>query len=159
MEAALADIDEADEDAENFPTIRPGQVDPSWLEPRCVARAALYGTYCRVTASESIAELYPVFIATTLGEGHDDFDAALLKDSGARKITRAVAAHLYLQPGIDGVEFTSRHGDEVRMWAVFEQPHDPPISGHLTKLGEFSLEPDHPELLEAFRLLGLEWAE
>lgn len=159
MEAALDDIDEAAEDAEEFPTLRPGQVHQGWLEPRCIAKAALYGSYCRVSASESIAELYPVFIAATLKEGHDDFDAALLKNAGARKITRAVAAHLYLQPGIDGVEFTSRHGDEARMWAVFEQPHDPAISGHLTKLAEFSLEPDDPDLLEAFRLLGLEWTE
>lgn len=45
------------------------------------------------------------------------------------------------------------------MWAVFEQPHDSAISGHLTKLGQFSLEADHPELLEAFRLLGLEWID
>lgn len=103
MEAALEEIHEDEEDAKQFPTLRPGQVHLSWLEPRCVATAVLYGNYCRVTAAGS--------------------------------------------------------SDEARMWAVFEQPHDPVISGHLTKLNEYSLETDNPDLLEAFRLLGLEWAE
>ena len=159
MAAALEEIHEDEEDAKQFPTLRPGQVHKSWLEPRCVATAVLYGNYCRVTAAGSVAQLYPMFIAATLKDGHDDFDAALLKSAGARKITRAVAAYLYLQPDIDGVEFASRHGDEARMWAVFEQPHDPAISGHLTRLNDYSLQTDNPDLLEAFRLLGLEWVE
>lgn len=159
MAAALDEIEEDEEDADQFPTIRPGYVDRGWLAPRSAATAVLYGQYCRVTAAESIAELYPVFIAATLRAGHEDFDAALLKDGGARKITRAVAAHLYVQPDVDGVEFASRHGDEATMWAVFEQPHDTAVSGHLTKTGENSIEEDDPALVEVFRLLGLEWAD
>jgi hypothetical protein len=159
MASALDEIEEDDVDALEFPTIEPGSIDRDWLKPRCVAKAALYGEYCRVTASKSIAALYPLFIAATLSGGHDDFDAGLLKNGGARTITRAVAAHLYIQPNVDGVEFSSRHGDEAKLWAIFEQPHDSAISGHLTKLGDFSLEEETPELVEAFELFGLKWAD
>lgn len=159
MQAALDEIEEDEEDAQQFPTMKPGSVARDWLKPRCAARARLYGTYCQVTAAESIAELYPLFIAATLKAGHDDFDAALLKNGAARKITRAVAAHLYIQPNVNGIEFTSRHGDETKMWAVFEQPHDSNTSGNLTKLGDLTLEEDNADLVEAFRLLGLKWAD
>lgn len=159
MATALEEIEEDEKDAEQFPTIRPGSVDRGWLAPRSAATAVLYGQYCRVTAAESVSTLYPLFIAATLGAGHGDFDAALLKNGEARKITRAVAAYLYVQPDVDGVEFASRHGDEARMWAVFEQPHDSPVSTNITKTGDSPIEEDDPALLDAFRLLGLEWAD
>lgn len=158
LAAAMSEIVEDPEDAEEFPTLEPGTVDRAWLEPRCAASAVLYGQYCQVTASETISELYPIFIAATLREGHDDFDASVLKNGGARSITRAVAAHLYLVPGVDGVEFSSRHGDEARMWAVFEQPQDSPVSNLITRLEVLSLDADSPEIIRAFGLLGLTWA-
>ncbi|MCZ2403460.1 RES family NAD+ phosphorylase [Paenarthrobacter sp. Z7-10] len=158
MVAALGEIEEDPEDAREFPTLEPGTVDRAWLGPRCAANVVLYGKYCRVTATETISALYPLFIAATLKDGHDDFDASVLKSGGARTITRAVAAHLYLVPHVNGVEFNSRHGDEAKMWSVFEQPQDSPVSGQITKLGQSHLEEDTPELVRAFELLGLTWA-
>ena len=86
----------------------------------------------------------------------------MLKDSSpaGRSITQAVSAHLYLEDGVDGIEFASRHGDNECLWCVFEQPHeDPRMSPRLMETGSLSLTEDTAELVEAFDLLGLQWRE
>lgn len=128
------------------------------LGPRCAASAILSGRYCRVTAADIVAALYPEFSGDALDAGYDDFDAGLLKNGDARAITQAVSAHLYLQEGGDGIQFGSRHGDELNLWCLYEQPQDSRISSHLLKLDESDLSPDTPELQQALEMLGLRWA-
>ncbi|GAA1681275.1 hypothetical protein GCM10010977_32380 [Citricoccus zhacaiensis] len=156
----LDDIEEDAEDAQEYPTAVPGHLDPAWLEPRMGAQAVLYGSYCNITASGSIAALRPVFISEAIKAGHNDFDAALLKSAstGARKITQAVSSYLYNEPGVDGIQFVSRHGDELMLWCVYEQPHEGRVSKHLTSLNQFKLTETTPELLQALELFGLKWA-
>jgi hypothetical protein len=158
LAATLAEIDEDPKDAQQYPTADPGALDPAWLGPRCAASAVLSGRYCRVTAADTVAALYPKFIGDALDAGYDDFDAALLKNSGARTITQAVSAHLYVQESVDGIQFGSRHGDELNLWCVYEQPHDSRISSHLLSLTEVALTLDTPELQQALEMLGLRWA-
>lgn len=155
----LADIAEDDEDTALHPSLVPGTVPLQWLDPRTAATARLSGTFCAVTAAESVAALYPQFIGTALGMGLSDFDAAALKDAKPRALTQAVASHIYATGAFHGVQFASRHGDDMKLWALFEQPGDPPISPHLSLIVHEELHPDNPDVLEAFRLLGLEWAE
>lgn len=162
MAKELGDIKEEPEDAQNYPTANPGEVDRDWLKTRCAAEATLSGNYCAVTATETVAALYKDFIGLALESGHEDFDVALLKNAGpeGRKITRAVSAYLYLQDGVDGVEFTSRHGDEERMWCIYERPQEQTrVSQHLMDLGPRHLAEDTPELVEVFQLLGLRWKD
>ncbi|PLC10705.1 hypothetical protein AUQ48_16750 [Kocuria flava] len=111
-----------------------------------------------MTTARTVAALYPRFIGAALDAGYDDFDAALLKNGAARTITQAVSGYLYLHEDVDGIEFASRHGDELRLWCLFEQPHDGRISPHLLSLGETDLALDTPELVQALELLGLRWA-
>jgi hypothetical protein len=109
--AELDEIVEDDEDQVLHPTIPPGEVPREWLEPR----AELSGHYCGVTASQTVAALYPNFIAIALSLGLADFDAAALKDARPRKLTQGVAACLYETTAVDGVTFNSRHGGEFRL--------------------------------------------
>ncbi|WP_308492688.1 hypothetical protein [Microbacterium terrisoli] len=61
---------------------------------------------------------------------------------------------------VDGVRFNSRHGDEIRVWAVFERPNDPPRSPKLELTSEPTrVTPKLAELQEAFRRFGLHWDE
>ena len=53
----LDDIVEDQQDATLYPTSRPGGLPYSWLEPRLATTAMLAGTFCAVTAAESIAGL------------------------------------------------------------------------------------------------------
>jgi hypothetical protein len=158
LSVELDEIVEDDEDRVLHPTIAPGQVPREWLEVRAAASAELSGQYCAVTASSSIAALYPQFIGLALSLDLADFDAAALKDARPRRLTQAVAARLYETTDFDGVTFASRHGDDLQLWAIFERPGDPPITPNIHDVvGEEQLQHNSQEISNAFRLLGLQW--
>ena len=136
-----------------------GEVPREWLEPRAATRAELSGHYCAVTASQTIAALYPNFIAIALSLGLADFDAAALKDARPRQLTQGVAALLYETTTVDGVTFNSRHGDELRLWAVFERPGDPPTSPKLGRTQVVDIHHDAAAIKEAFEILKLKWRD
>jgi len=54
-----------------------------------------------------------------------------------------VATHLYATTDVDGVTFTSRHGDDLELWAIFERPGDPPTSPRLVDLETHPLSPEN----------------
>lgn len=154
----LDDITEDGEDRANHPTAAAGVVDVAWLDPRAVGTGRLGGRYCAVTRSESIAFLHSRFVALARQLGLKDFDAAALKDGRARPLTQAVAAYLYADPDLDGVRFSSRHGDELVLWSIFERPDDGDVTSCVTDRYQHELSRDHPAMREAFKLLGLRWS-
>ena len=110
--------------------------------------------------ADTIAALWPRFVDTAHRYGASDFDAAALKDSGPRDLTRTIATWLYQQaePAVDGIEFASRHGDDLKLWVVFERPSaDSDTSPLLTKVTSMDLSPETPDLVAAFAALGLTW--
>ena len=162
LSGALEEIVEDAADTAEFPARVPAVVSYRWLEDRRASTATLEGAYCRVVAAGTLAALWPRFVDVARRLGASDFDAAALKDSGPRDLTRSIASWLYQQtePVIDGVEFTSRHGDDLRLWAIFERPSaDSDISPRLTDVRTFDLAPETPELVAAFAALGLAWAD
>lgn len=159
LAAELDEIVEDDEDQVLHPTIPPGEVPREWLEPRAATRAELSGHYCAVTASQTIAALYPNFIAIALSLGLADFDASALKVARPRQLTQGVAALLYETTTVDGVTFNSRHGDELRSWAIFERPGDPPTSPKLGRTQVVDIHHDAAAIKEAFEILKLKWRE
>lgn len=156
---ALDEITEEEEDRANHPTTRAGVVDVAWLNPRAVGTGRLVGRYCAITTSESIAFLHSSFVALAKQLGLKDFDAAALKDGRARPLTQAVAANLYAVPDLDGVRFSSRHGDDLVLWSIFERPDDGDITSFVTDRDQHELNRDHPAMHEAFKLLGLCWSD
>jgi hypothetical protein len=157
LSVELDEIVEDDEDKVLHPTIAPGQVPKEWLDERVAASAELSGRFCAVTASGSVAALYPNFIGLALSLGLADFDAAALKDARPRRLTQSVAAWLYEMTDFDGVTFSSRHGDDLQLWAIFERPGDPPITPNIQDVILEELQHDSPDISSAFRLLGLQW--
>jgi hypothetical protein len=157
LAAEVDEIVEDDEDQVLYPTIPPGEVPREWLEARAATRAELSGRYCAVTASQTVATLYPHFIATALSLGLADFDTAALKDARPRQLTQAIAAWLYETTAVDGVTFASRHGDDLRLWAVFERPGDPPVSPKLGRTQIVDVHHDAAAITEAFEILKLKW--
>lgn len=163
----LAGLDEIEDDGSiaQFPDEPAGVVGYSWLDGRLYGSARQVGRYCFITHSRSLAALiahYPL-------ENHDlaasDVDAALLKDARDRDLTRSIARWLYDVhvddgPAVDGVRFQSRHGDDIRVWAVFERAGDDAQSGKLDPTGAPArVVPGLSELQEAFSRFGLRWAE
>jgi len=151
------------DDAQVYPTQPPGTVPTSWLTPRQASTATLSGIFCAVTDKESLPMLRNAFLSTALRYGLADLDAGALRLSAPRALTQRIAAWLYdLHDGasdlIDGVQFESRHGDALTLWAIFEQGPDPDVSLQLSGTRAVPLPPDHHDLAEAFRLHRLAWA-
>jgi hypothetical protein len=160
----LAGIDEDREDAAEYPSRRPGVVPATWLAVREASSATLSGVYCAVTDKESLPTLRAKFLPSALRYGLADLDAGVLRLSAPRLLTQEIAAWLYdLHDGsrdlFAGVQFESRHGDSLTLWAVFERDDDLAVSARLTAARTFPLQADHPDLLEAFRLHRLDWAD
>lgn len=165
--AGLDQIIDDDGSIGSYPEAPQCAIGYSWLEDRRYGSARQSGKYCYVTHSRSIAALsihYPF-------ARHDislaDVDTALLKDARDRVLTRSIARWLYDlheeaagEPVVDGVRFNSRHGDEIRVWAVFERADDLAVSPRIQPVTEpCPVPPDLPELQEAFARFGLHWHE
>ncbi|RFA17725.1 RES domain-containing protein [Subtercola boreus] len=161
VEDQVMAVDDRDGHGALFPDYPAGELDHSWLNDRLAGHATQDGVYCYITHSTSVAALRRRFNPADYGMPVADFDAALLKDSAPRALTRSIASWLYELSGtsaVDGVEFRSRHGDDLRMWAIFERPNDPDISPRLTNKTQGALTPDTPELRDAMTLHGLRWS-
>lgn len=165
LDAALGQIDDDDATVSLYPDAPSGSVGHRWLEDRLYGAADQDGRYCFITHSRSIAALQLDYPLARHGLGPSDVDTALLKDARDRKLTRSIARWLYnLQAPeggelVSGVEFRSRFGDEIAMWAVFERSRDERHSRHIRPANNPAPIPDDlPELVEAFEHHGLSWA-
>ena len=161
--AGLEQIIDDDGSVDHFPEGANGAVGYSWLDGREYGSAHQTGRYCFITHSRSIAALTAHYPLDRHGLTASDVDVALLKDARDRVLTRSIARWLYDlhdDIAIDGVRFQSRHGDEIRVWAVFERADDPARSPRIEPSSEpVRVHPDLPELQEAFVRFGLHWHE
>jgi hypothetical protein len=162
VEADIMNIDDPDDQTNLYTDYPAGTINFTWFERRIAGSATQAGRYCYVTHSRSIATLRPHFIAEHFGLTGVDVDAALLKDAEVRTLTRSIARWLYEQTDsatgddlVDGIEFRSRHGDDLQMWAVFERPDDGDTSPLFTDFQTAPLAPDTPALEHALRLHGI----
>ncbi|UAJ81757.1 RES family NAD+ phosphorylase (plasmid) [Leifsonia sp. ZF2019] len=166
VEAALDDFDDDDGSVGKHPEGGRGEVGLRWLEDRLFGDAEQYGRYCFITHSDSLAALKAGYRFDRHDIAPADVDSAMLKDARDRDLTRSIAHWIYdlrdadRNEFVDGIEFRSRHGDEIRMWAVFERADDAQGSRQIDPQGTPQrVAPDTVELLEAFDRLGLHWAE
>lgn len=134
-----------------------------WLEQRFGGSADQSGRYCCVTHSESISAIQAAFPFVRFKLKPMLLDASVLKDAHRRDLTRSIARWIFdlrddqQNDLVDGIEFRSRFGDDVRMWAIFERAADGETSSRLTNQATFALHPESPEVIEAFRLHDLCW--
>lgn len=157
MAAEMATIETSEDDEQLHPTSPAGVLGLEWVDSRIAGIGQLHGTYCAVTATESVAALRPTFLDLAHELGRADFDVACLKDGGTRRLTQSVATFVYETTRWDGVQFASRHGDDLTMWAVFERADDPPVSPCVHDPQIVALSARSPEMVEAFRIHGLRW--
>ncbi|TWP33189.1 RES domain-containing protein [Leekyejoonella antrihumi] len=167
LQEALAEIDDPGNLAADDREAPPGAIGSDWLEGRQFGRATQVGRYCFITHSRTIAAIDAAGQFAAHGIPSRDVDAALLKNAEDRVLTRSVARWVYdlrddeRNELVDGVEFRSRLGDEIRMWAVFERSPDETKrhSNLITPEWNAPVTPQTPELVDAFSRLGLFWHE
>ncbi|QMU21486.1 RES domain-containing protein [Gordonia rubripertincta] len=158
----LGEIEENDEDIATFPTLPSGRVPRSWCDSRLVGTGSLTGEFVLIGDMETISDLRKRFRGLALTLGLDDLDAAAIRIARPRALTQTIAAYLYqlATPAgrpVTGIEFSSRHADNCRLWAVFERDADTDLTIVPTPMNE-PVDPFDPDLVEAMRLLDVEWA-
>jgi hypothetical protein len=161
LAAELATIDDEGGEADVYPTLPAGQVARSWLQLRVAGVSRLHGEFVDVRLAPTVGTLRRRFARVAVDLGLPDLDAAALKLSAPRRLTQMISSWFYreLRPPINGVVFGSRHGDDLTMWAVFEQPGDPETgSSCVDDAVAITLSADMPEMIEAMRIHGLAWA-
>lgn len=158
----IADIEVDGED--EFPTVAAGTIPTAWCDPRRSGTATMSGAFAVPGHHRSLAALRIKFRTKALGLGLDDLDAAAIRDARPRALTRGISAWLY-QAGdvgtaqLDGIEFTSRHGDDLALWAIYERGSDADVSATLSpQFDDTDIDVEDPDLYRAMELLGLRWA-
>lgn len=161
----LAEIEDDDGSVNEHDEAPPGAVGYPWLDGREYGSARQEGRYCFITHSRTIAALHQHYPFQQHGLALADVDTALLKDAHDRVLTRSIARWLYdlrdqdRAELVDGVQFRSRHGDDVRVWAIFERADDEQRSHLVDPEPTQRLTEDTPELIEVFTRFGLHWHE
>ena len=163
LQDELAGIDEAPEDEVSHPTLAGGLLPESWSWPRRVGAARLTGWYAVPGDKESLSTLRARFLALAIKLRLPDVDAGVIRLAEPREFTQAIAAWLYDQTGPDGtplagVQFISRHGDGLTLWAVLERPGDGEVSALLEERQSEAVDQGDQELQDAMRIHRLQWS-
>lgn len=162
--ALIAEMQALEEDERDdlYPTVEPGVVPRSWIQPRLLGSATLGGTYADVQHPASIAYLRPTFVALAMELSFPDFDGAAIRSSEPRLLTQKISRYLYFHdlPPVDGVAFESRHGNDLELLAIFEKLGADGLAGDrcplLTPADPDAVDPASVALQEALTLHDLE---
>ncbi|EWT06340.1 hypothetical protein N864_22195 [Intrasporangium chromatireducens Q5-1] len=163
LAAEMDAIDEDQEDTATHPMIASARLPRSWCGPRRLGSGRLAGWFVAPGHTESLPTLRARFLRLARHLGLPDVDAAAIRAAEPRAFTQAVAAWLHDldwpdgQP-VAGIQFESRHGDDLTLWANFERSPDEPVSSKLHDLTDAPLDADDPDLVEAMRIHRLDWS-
>lgn len=146
IEPEMADIID---DPEDTPATLAGHIGHEWARDRQIGTARATAHTCVVADSKTIA-----WLRTTLQVG--TLDAAALKDAGARDLTQKVSRLLYEKTNAPALEYRSRHGEEEKLWAIYERDEGA-LPDCLSRCETLPFEPIHPDVLDVFELYGLTW--
>lgn len=97
---------------------------------RIAGSARLAGRFVDITSAETVACLHPLFRGEALAYNLKDFDGAALKNAENRLLTQEVSQYPWTRKNpdgsdyCDGIQFRSRHGDDLLTWAIFERGTD-----------------------------------
>jgi hypothetical protein len=160
-----AELDEIDDDGDNpgNHTMPAGTVPRSWCAPRLIASGRLSGTFTVPGHPESLPTLRHRFLNDARSFGLADLDAAAIRDSRPRALTQAISAWIYTLRADDaplsGIEFFSRHGDNLTLWALYERDTTTISPPEIAGVSTDPIDVDDPDLTEALRLHRLTWSD
>ncbi len=160
----VGELDEitGDDQDDQYPTAEAGTLPLDYLAPRCAGAALMSGIFVDVRQPDTIAALRRRFGVLAASLGFPDLDAATIKSNAPRTLTQRMSSWFYSlsSPRVDGVTFSSRHGDELQLWAIYEQPADDNAGSHtLADHVPVELDKNTPALTEAMRIHGLRWSD
>lgn len=143
---------------DDFGALPPGLVPARWTEDRFVGSARARGRMIAIGDAETLAWLRPHVAGLLTEHRMPDLDGAAIR-SASRAFTQHLSRWLYstiVDDGpIDGIEFESRHGNRLVLWAVFERAADESSSRLLTDHSSEPINRTDPDLERALALHGL----
>jgi hypothetical protein len=125
----------------------------SWLDNRLLGEATIAGDFVDIGDSTSLATLRTALAAVAIHHGLDDIDGATIRLRAPRAFTQQVSRFVYEQGPFAGIRYSSRLGDDVVNWAIFEPgpgTHTPLVATEAT-----SIDADDPDMRRALDLLGV----
>jgi hypothetical protein len=113
---------------------------------------------------EVLPTLRRQFLGLAASFGLADLDASAIRDSNPRALTQAISAWIYALSTPDGlpitgIEYRSRHGDELSLWAVYERDPVRNTPREIEAVTSDPVTPEDPDLSEAMRLHHLRWSD
>lgn len=138
----------------------PGSLDVSWLARRRMGEATVAGRFADIGHSESLAKLRADLGRHVVQYGLVDLDGAAIRLRAPRRFTQVISRHVYAhrEPKgrrFTGIAYTSRLGDEFRLWAIFE-PAAPRAAAALLRAKQSkALARKDPDFRRALEIHGL----
>lgn len=121
------DVDETDE-REAHTAGGKGRLPRSWLTDRLRVEALFSGRYLDVADPNSLASLNRKFGRAAKNLGMDAGVDLSAITSGSRHLTQQISASFYTlafdshRSYLDGIQYPSRHGANLTLWALYERP-------------------------------------
>ncbi|AMY54936.1 RES domain-containing protein [Rhodococcus fascians] len=159
LAASLDDITEESGDEDEHPTLAPGTLPDDWRTQRRIGTANLTGSFAAPADSQSLPTLRARFARLTIKLGLPDLDASAVRLAEPRTLTQAISAWLYTHDAVDGIEFDSRHGDNLTLWALYERAHDDDTTALLAHRSDEPINADDLDMQHAMTIHRIQWAE
>jgi len=143
---------EPDPGGRDIPSIPAGMVPREWIATRRRLEGRLHGRFLRVTATGSMGVLRRVAASVEVGTGVR-LDTAAMRAVEPRAFTQGIGRVVFdLPAGLDGIAYSSRHGDDEECVAAFERR---PLDVMVTDREDQPIHHDDADLLTALDLLHL----
>lgn len=164
LDAELDDIVVDEIDEEQAPTAGGrGLVPVSWLADHLRVEVSLTGRYLDVGHPVTLASLHRQFGAYAISQGLAAGVDLSAITSGSREFTQHVSGQLFGKlhfstdpSSLDGIEYPSRHGHNLRLWALYERAERG--LGDRVRLDVSSeCVATDPDLEQAMDIHGLRW--
>lgn len=139
-----------------------GTLDRRWCDIRLFCTAWLTGDFALPSHHETLPTLREKFLVTARDFGIHDVDAATVRMSAPRELTQSMSAWLYqiVGPGgqrINGVQYLSKHGDDVVLWAIYERGTGDSPPELTARTAPVPIASDDEALTEAMRIHRIKW--
>lgn len=139
----------ADPRDSSHPTRPAGSVPGEWLERRAAGTATLAGRQIIIGHPHTLSWLRPRVASLALRHHITDIDGGCIR-SGDRAFTRDLSRWVFeREESIGGIEYDSRHGDRLKLWAIYERGDDEAAPDCLHDARYELLTFDDPDVAEA----------
>ena len=139
----------------------PGCLDRSWWEARRIGAVSLRGSFADMGHAESLTHIQRDLAGRLVHHGMGALDPNAIRHTAPRRLTQEISRFVFEQTtergarAFDGITYLSRHGDDLRCFALFEPLTAAQVKVFVADGRESPIDPDHADFRRALELLGI----